>query len=450
MENQEIAEVAIDDIRQLATKFLGHAECLHYHYQKQLLFPLAEIFEANITDNLRLLILTTLFAIIKNKGSQIASAWEVIFPILTFSSNRDSTRDSGFSVLELILNQQLSNLEPYLSHSITAISQFALNSQALDLFQKSLTCYLKLTEILTSGHHEHWVSMLQAISNTGQHHSHDFRQVSSQTFISLLKKMISKCPEIGDLTIPFITSSSFPDYLFPPAKLANSDSTIFKDAHEFFNAFITECVLTNSEYFVKYLPYIFELFQKVFLNQYPDLIKPLSDLFIELITKTIPLFTETEFKSLYLLLNYVPSQLSKMTDIMKHTFLLVLQALFNLDQIDKQKIIESLLLYDNDCRTNVESLLRAKVRIDLLKLSYENQNDVSDIISNNLVLNQQVGNNSHEWEQCTQFTLSYFQKLDSPILSQIVKVSKEELIELIDSPSIEIRKLLRSIFFSQL
>lgn len=111
MANVQVANSAVDSLRQLSVKFLEKGELANYSFQKDFLRPFEYIMSHNKNVAIRDMVVRCVAQMVQAKGTNIRSGWKNIFFVfsLAASDNDQNIVDLAFSTTK-VCNQPLVSL----------------------------------------------------------------------------------------------------------------------------------------------------------------------------------------------------------------------------------------------------------------------------------------------------------------------------------------------------
>ena len=193
-----IAEVAIDLTRQLASKFLQEEELSSFHFQQHFLAPFQKIYDRQRVKSVRELVLTCLSVIVSESAAQLQSGWIVVFQVLTSSAASSDTCNLGFSVVEQLINTQLTVLEPQFLHIISVICSFVAGADDDTIRAKAAEFFGPISRHTPKDENEKWEALLQAMSRYGNDPSKEVRRATRGSFLETLSQMTEASEEVWE------------------------------------------------------------------------------------------------------------------------------------------------------------------------------------------------------------------------------------------------------------
>jgi brefeldin A-inhibited guanine nucleotide-exchange protein len=148
MHNTDVANFAVDSLRQLSIKFLEKGELANYSFQKDFLRPFEYIMSHNKAVSIRDMVVCCVAQMVQAKATNIRSGWKNIFFVfsLAASDNDQNIVDLAFSSTKLIFENHFSKKNVHRASLITGsfmdavncLSEFASNSFFPDISMEAI------------------------------------------------------------------------------------------------------------------------------------------------------------------------------------------------------------------------------------------------------------------------------------------------------------------------
>lgn len=148
MGNPDVANFAVDSLRQLSMKFLEKGELANYSFQKDFLRPFEYIMSHNKAVAIRDMVVCCVAQMVQAKASNIRSGWKNIFFVfsLAASDNDQNIVDLAFSSTKLIFENHFNVKNVHRASLITGsfmdavncLSEFASNSFFPDISMEAI------------------------------------------------------------------------------------------------------------------------------------------------------------------------------------------------------------------------------------------------------------------------------------------------------------------------
>ena len=181
--NSNIAEKAIDSLRQLATKFLQKDEISVYQFQKDFLKPFENILINNINVyRTKEYVITCIANLVLLQASSIKSGWRIIFNIFQLAAE-DSNKEiiqKTFDTISTVFKNHFSQVKDNFPELAHCLKKFSKNypKQCIELFFSS---YRSLEES------NHIFALLSSLSSMITDIREDVRTYACQVFFKLIQ-----------------------------------------------------------------------------------------------------------------------------------------------------------------------------------------------------------------------------------------------------------------------
>lgn len=180
--NSNIAEKAIDSLRQLATKFLQKDESSVYQFQKDFLKPFESILINNINVyRTKEYVITCIANLVLLQAGSIKSGWRIIFNIFQLAAE-DSNKEiiqKTFDVISTVFKNHFSQVKDNFPELAHCLKKFSKNypKQCIELFFNS---FQSLEET------NHIFALLSSFSTLMTDMREEVRSYACQTFFKLI------------------------------------------------------------------------------------------------------------------------------------------------------------------------------------------------------------------------------------------------------------------------
>ena len=113
--DENMADVTIDILRQLAIKFLAEEELTQFHFQEHFMKPFQDIFARQKNDGPKRLVIDCLSLLVREHSVRLRSGWSTVFDIVGKSANESGdVRNAGKELLSFIVENKLGSMKDYL------------------------------------------------------------------------------------------------------------------------------------------------------------------------------------------------------------------------------------------------------------------------------------------------------------------------------------------------
>lgn len=194
----EYSILSIDIIRQLSKKFLNQQELTNYHFQSHFLQPFFVIIEKQPSVQAKLLILDSIFGLIKEMGNNIQSGWSVIFQILTFSSKFLETQQRGFDVITYIVKSKINLVsEPSNLLEINIIVKSFIEFASEEIAKEAVQYFESIAALMPISETEKWYDILTSITTAAQNQYRDVRHLAHSVLLNICKSLFDNETQIA-------------------------------------------------------------------------------------------------------------------------------------------------------------------------------------------------------------------------------------------------------------
>ena len=232
----EVANVAVDLLRQIADRFLGVPELTQMHFQEDFMKPFSDIFENNNDPRVKEYVLCCISGLINRMAANLQSGWNVIFKILFVASKFPEVHQSGFEITQLVLNKYLETIPSQYLNLVTIFQSFALVAE--DKIKKpAVDSFMSISEKTKIDDLAVWVGIFDSFGKLSLSTSHEIRKKVHEYTIAVFDRILTE--HISDSTIKEVLEGILPIYL---SGFDASDNAFYGQAAEFLNIFFTTLV----------------------------------------------------------------------------------------------------------------------------------------------------------------------------------------------------------------
>ena len=178
--DENMADVTIDILRQLAIKFLAEEELSQFHFQEHFMKPFQEIFERQKKQGPKRLVIDCITILVREHNARLRSGWATVINIVAkAASEKGEVYKSGLSLLHDIIDNRLDSLKDYHGALSGAIAAWTPKIEdSLEMFTKLFSKVIQLNQ---------WIIILNNVSTLSK--------TSPQICIKLLGYLMT-CPDI--------------------------------------------------------------------------------------------------------------------------------------------------------------------------------------------------------------------------------------------------------------
>lgn len=161
MPNPDIANFAVDSLRQLSVKFLEKGELANYSFQKDFLRPFEYIMSHNKDSAIRDMVVCCVAQMVQVKASNVRSGWKNIFFVFSLAASDSDQKivDLAFSTTKIIFEEHFSPKNEHRARliagsfmdAVNCLAEFASNSLVSDSIHELEELFLVLLPIIIFG-----------------------------------------------------------------------------------------------------------------------------------------------------------------------------------------------------------------------------------------------------------------------------------------------------------
>ena len=123
--NENMADITIDILRQLAIKFLAEEELSQFHFQEHFMKPFQEIFEHQKKPGPKRLVIDCISMLVHEHNDRLRSGWATVINIvMKAATEKGEVVDAAKDLLRDIINNRLMALKDFYSNLAAAIAAY--------------------------------------------------------------------------------------------------------------------------------------------------------------------------------------------------------------------------------------------------------------------------------------------------------------------------------------
>ncbi|EAY15497.1 Sec7 domain containing protein [Trichomonas vaginalis G3] len=140
-DNENMADITIDILRQLAIKFMNEEELSQFHFQEHFMKPFQYIFERQKLQGPKRLVIDCITMLARELGLKLKSGWATVISIVASASKESKdVSEPALDLLKFIINESLSSVVDYnvsLNNAINAYES-ALTKEVADEYRSKV------------------------------------------------------------------------------------------------------------------------------------------------------------------------------------------------------------------------------------------------------------------------------------------------------------------------
>jgi len=181
-----IAEKAIDSLRQLAKKLLLKDEISVYKFQMEFLKPFENILVNNInTYRTKEYVLTCITNLVLEEAASIKSGWRIIFNIFSLASDDDTEQGLNrktFDTIIKVFNSHFSQIKDNYTEFAHCVKKYSYNypEECINIYKNS---YELLDDL------QHVTSLLLCLGSLVRDERENIRNISCSAFFHIIKRI---------------------------------------------------------------------------------------------------------------------------------------------------------------------------------------------------------------------------------------------------------------------
>lgn len=449
------AEVAIDIIRQLASKFLAQQELTQFHFQQHFLLPFLQIFEQQNDKVIKELVLTCISVLLCDTASQFQSGWIVVFQILTIASLDTFVQQAGFVVVEQLMSKALDVLSPNVIHVVSILCSYVLNAINDDIRVKAVSYFNDLSSIIEISDLDSWSSVLQAVSQCSSSDNLDVRRQSYRTFLAIITELV-KNSSSNEKLWRTIFVETIPEFFNDQATKAKDDM-YYSSTIEFLGKLNNEIIPEYWSILGDYFKYFIHCLEKPVISINEGLSYCSLYCLQKLINNKFSILDDDQLSSLADSLNQISFSIQKISTNNANLYIQILSEIRELDHENKfsshlyrilKKIDTGYQLYLPSEDSNI---IWANANQVLLSVLYQNitvfENDLLNHINHILLLYPSVIKSQfYEWSLPTISAIEMLNGFDEPLFKKAFLFCKSNITPLIMTNSTILQRHLSELF----
>ncbi|OHT00781.1 Sec7 domain containing protein [Tritrichomonas foetus] len=184
-QDMNLSLMGVNTLTQIAKAFLDQPELTQFHFQRHFMLPFQQVFEKQVSNDVRDYVLENLLKIVNDSGDKLQSGWSVIFELLTIASIDGLSQERAFQVVTVLVKKYLGIISSV--DLISVLSSFIAKSEKVSIREEAVGYLGDVAKILPITEENAWFIIFEALGQSGQNEVDSVRVQSHNVFISIMK-----------------------------------------------------------------------------------------------------------------------------------------------------------------------------------------------------------------------------------------------------------------------
>ena len=439
----DLAYIGINMMRQLGQKFLEQPELTQFHFQQHFMAPFSYIYGKQVHVDAKDYLLENISGLMKERAEKLQSGWYVIIEILLIAATEPTAQKRAFDILSIIINNFLDILSERYTDIITIMCSFCSNAE-VEIRKKAVEAFVTVASKIPQKFLDVWTILLDGLGRVGQDVDDGVRRKAHEAFLTIGAGDQLLSDEIMDHCF----KESLPQFF--DGRACGDGNEFYATASEFQTKLFESLIKPNWDQLSDFFEPIVTCVCKNITIQSNVLTKSSIETLSSFITPVFVKLTESQKEILFRCLSGVADKINEFS-IPNGKFFITTMESMQENSDGEQRFIDVLKVSDKRCEETKSWIVWASNRSSLLRVQLRFGTALADDIAETLTHTLQTfletefpantsGDDSLAWNQSAVVSIEMLNNMPGELFIKCFDATCDQLLELINAVSIEVRK----------